>query len=430
MAHCAHVSVDGTGDRKLHCWVSRIGSPAHCEYGVPFVLEPRSSGIYLISVCDSFDAASVNHLGTVCVRLDRKRGSDGTAVVQSRRWVLPTDGSSYYDRHLAADAVTLRFELQNMAVVDITDTVFVPADTEIGTEPASDDYARDTYPESRRFGGFDLATLERQWMLLFPGTIIPGEAGIPLNLTVGSVYARNYLRKSLDLARELRAETLEEKARVFCGVLSIDAVYTDERTDDTKPAQIFGGREDCDGLSISVAAMVEAAKNLSLWGLAADEGALVRFLKRKEVYLVAGVASPAAGRHEAHMWVMLYEAGKRPLFGEATSVHREQTHFEMAAYAWSQKRCLIFCTTPEEGARPVIGVPEAEMGSLKITATPEKCSAAYLLEMPISKSLRGVDTARFCHHVVDKPDEKYPNAGGRFSRYIRGGGFRDKGGYS
>ena len=429
MSHCAHVSIVGTGEKKLHCWVSKLGSPAKCEFGTPFVLEPPSSATYLISVCSSFDSEEVIHLGTVYVSLRRKRGNHETVLVKSRRWVLPTNGASYYDRRLAPDAVTLKFQLQNVEAEDLTDTVFVPTDLEIGTEPASEDYSSDDYPESQSFGGFDLATLERQWMLLFPGTIVPGEAGIPLNLTVSSVYALRYLRKCLKLATELRAETLDEKARIFCGVLSLDATYVAERTDDTKPAQIFGGREDCDGMSISVAAMVEAAKNLSLWGLAADEGALVRFLKRKQVYLVAGVASPTAGRHEAHMWVMLYEAGKRPLFCEATSVHREQTHFEMAAYAWSQKNCLIFCTTPEEGARPVIGVGAAQMGALKITKTREKCPSSYLLLMKVNKSLRRTDPARFCHHIVDKPDDQFPNAGGRFSRYIQGGGFRDKGEY-
>jgi len=428
MVYCVHVSLEGVA-KKTHCWVSKVGTPAQCEFGTPFVLEPSSAATYLISACDSFDEREVHHLGTIYVRLKKSSGTNKTVTVQSKRWILPTNGDSYYNRRFASDAVKFKFQLQNMEILDLTHTVFVEPDKKMGTEDASDDYSSRNYPESQTYGGFNLATLERQWMLLFPGTIIPGETGIPLNLKVSSVYALSYLKKCIELSKKLRAETMDEKARVFCGVLSLEAKYVNERTDDTKPAQIFGGQEDCDGMSISVAAMVKAAKNLSLWGLGTEESALVQFLKKKEVYLVAGVASPQKGHHEAHMWIMLYEPTVRPLFCETTNVHREQTHFEMAAYAWSETNCYIFCRTIAHGGKPVIGIKQSEMGSLPIKTKAEKSPAAYLLKMKVHDCLKDIDPSHFCHQIEDKPDEQYPNAGGTFSRYIRGSGFRDQGGY-
>ena len=429
MEFCAHVSLKGV---KSHCWVTQISNsknkPARCELSTPFVLTCSSNQTsFLLSFCNSFDQSKVEHIGTVMVKLVKKAGANNAVEVQSKRWVLPKNGSSYYSRKLAQDCPLISFQLQNLDIVDESDIVFVPEGSEIGTEAAADDYFDDHgYPDSKNFMGYDTATLERQWMLLFPGTIVPGEAGIPLNLTVGPGYARECLKRGLQLAHSSGAQTVEEQFRVLCGVVSTFATYVNERTDDTKPAQIFGGREDCDGLSISTAAMLKTVANLSSSGLTGEERDLVKFLSGKKVYLVAGIASPSSGSYETHMWVMVLAAGHRPLFGECTSVHREQKHFKLAAYAWCEDHCYIFCDQQDGSSRPKIGIEESKMGGLSITTKRKNCPSHYLLQMKVNSSLRKVNIAKYCHHVLDARDAgPGTGGGGRFSKYIRSSRFED-----
>lgn len=431
MTHCAYVNVSEPG-KKVHCWVSEIGhgkKPARCEFSTPFLLTLKKDTKFLISVCDSFDAGEVLHHGTVFVSIEKKGGNVEDVSVKSQRWDLPTDGSSYYGRRPATDTVTLIFKLQNAVLSDHTKEVFIPVSQDLGTEDASDDYSSSSYPQGQTFGGIQTEALERQWMLLFPGTIIPGEAGIPLSLEVGPKYAKAYLAECLLVCKRQGAQTLEEKARVFGGVLSSSMRYINERTDDTKCAQIFGGQEDCDGFSISAAALFKAAQNLNEAELTAEQAELVHFLKQKEVHLVAGIACPQANRFEAHMWVMLWEKNRRPVFCEATSVHREQTHLKMPCYAWTEKNCFIFCEVERQGADQIIGVHESRMGVLKKVGKRISCASQYLLEMKVHSDLKKIDATKYLHHVHDNVDATNPGAGGKFSRYFRGREFRDRASY-
>ena len=428
MTHCAYVDVTEPG-KKVHCWVSEVGhgkKPARCEFSTPFLLNLEKNTSYLISICDSFDAGEVLHHGTVLVLLKKKRGNVENVSVKSQRWELPTDGSSYYGRRPAKNTAVLSFKLQNVVLSDHTEEVFIPVSQDLGTEDASDDYSSPNYPQGQTFGGIKTEALERQWMLLFPGTIVPGEAGIPLSLRVGPKYARAYVSECLEKSKREGAQTLEEKARVFAGILSGSSRYINERTDDTKCSQIFGGQEDCDGFSISAAALFKAAQKLNTSGLTAEAKDLVRFLKKKEVHLVAGIAAPTPGRFEAHMWIMLWEKGCRPIFCEATSVHREQTHLSMPCYAWTENECFIFCETKQKDQRPFIGVEESKMGNLHKEKKWISCPAQYLLKMKVHSDLKKFDVTRYLHYVNDDDDGSFPSTGGRFSRYIRGFDFRDR----
>lgn len=427
MEHCVHVNVvDKT--KKVFCWVTEYSGskkkPAVCKFHVPFLLSTNGKTGFLISVCDSFSSSNVVHHGSVFIELEKNSVFEKKQI-KSKRLVLPTDGRSYYERKEATETPTILFETQNSSVIDKTDNVCVPPDAPIPTEAASMYYMDDKlYPESQRFNGIDLASLERQWMLLFPLTLVPGQAGIPLNLKVCYRYAIECLGECEKYCTHHKIDTLEEKARVFGGILSTVLVYKNERTDDTKPAQIFGGQEDCDGMSISAAGMYHAAKKIPSKYLTPSGKSFVNFLKKKEIHLVAGVAGKTPDHNEPHMWVMLYQKGHRPVFCEATSVQKEQSHFKIAAYSWTETNCFIFCETRDSNGKARIGIMERGMGHLQQITKPEKFPSKYLLKMPVHSSLKK-DISRFCHFVLDEPDDASPGTGGRFSKYVRGSGFRD-----
>lgn len=416
--------------RDFFCWVSEYDGkkkkPAICKFRLPFLLHTKGKTGFLISICDSFSKTTVLHHGTIFIELEKSQSGRETTEIKSRRLVLPSDGRSYYERKESHNTPIVSFELQNSKLYDKTNAIAVAPGSPTPFDEAAEFYMdEDKYPRSQVFNGIDLASLERQWMLLFPLTIVPGQAGIPLNVKVSPVYALECLKESEKFCKQHRVETHEEKARIFCGVLSTVLNYKNERTDDTKCAQIFGGQEDCDGMSISAAAMVNAAKTIPFKLLDAEEKKFVSFLKRKEVHLVAGIAGKTVDHNEPHMWVMLYESKHRPIFCETTSIQKEQAHFKIAAYSWTEKNCFIFCETKEKNARPVIGIMEKGIGSLDKNSKAENYPSKYLMKMPVDSSMK-TNISEFCHFVLDQPDDENPGVGGRFSKYIRGSGFRDR----
>ena len=327
-------------------------------------------GRYLISLLDSLRRETV-HAGSVLV--SGTRAFPQTTACVPVRYQPPRDGSSYIGIPPIHDC---RFKVTIEGAVDETarleEQVDVP-DYEVYTSP--------DYPPTRVDGGISLETLERQCMLLFPTTLLPGCAGIPSMVSYSASFCERAVARVTAQTSDVR-----EQIRLLAGTLvSEGAVWVDERSDDTAAAELKLCRgDDCDGLSISARALLRCVGRHS----ATPVG---RLLRRSQIFLVAGTAD-LGGRPQAHMWVSVTPPGG-PIYGttincECTAARADESHFRFSAYRWSCSSCWVFV-----GPDNKIGVGKSSLDSLRESA-PRR--------LPASSKLRHVLSRAF-YHVVGEP---------------------------
>jgi hypothetical protein len=342
-------------------WVSRRGSSAQLRSIGPSGLAlPR--GRYLVSFLGLLNGDTV-HVGSVLVKLS---GGSARASAVPVRYQPRRDGTSYMSAppiHDAGFEVTIEGGTDETARLE-TGPVDVP-DYELYTSPA--------YPPSRTDGDVSLEALERQCMLLFPTTLIPGAAGIPAMITYPASMARKCLSgvdHSVPVATQIRL--------LAGSFIRLGARWVDERADDTGPAQLkLMQGDDCDGLSVSARALLQSvAKHCGN----TPAGAV---LHKSHIFLVAGTAL-LQGKVQAHMWV----AALTPdgvINCECTAESPGEDHFRFAAYAWSQSACYVLV-----GPDGKIGVEASNLTQGDLTN-----------KLRASSKLRSALSRAFYHVLVD-----------------------------
>lgn len=276
-------------------------------------------GRYLISFLGTVNGDTV-HSGSVLIKMTNVSAARGEATpvrYQPRR-----DGTSYMESPPIHDA---GFTVAIEGGVDET------ARLEEGPVDVPDYqlYTSARYPPSRTDGGVSLETLERQCMLLFPTTLIPGAAGIPSMVTYPASMAEKCL-SGVD-----HAAGVPTQIRLLAGsFMRLGARWVDERADDTGPAQLKLMRgDDCDGLSMSARALLQCvAKHC-------PSTAAGSVLRKSHVFLVAGTAL-LQGKVQAHMWVAAFTPSG-VVNCECTAETPDEAHFRYAAYAWSASACYV-----------------------------------------------------------------------------------------
>jgi hypothetical protein len=346
-------------------WVSRVGAgsrrgKAELRRVGPDGVEV-SGGTYLVSFLGTVGGDTV-HAGSVLVASETHAAGTARPV----RYQPKRDGTSYMEAqpiHDAGFTVTIDGGIDQTALLE-TGPVDVP-DYSLYTAP--------TYPPSRTDGGVALETLERQCMLLFPTTLLPGAAGIPGMLA----YSPDFARQCAEAVAK-KGEAGEEQVRMLAGALmQRGARWVDERADDTGPAQLKLMRgDDCDGLSVSARALLHSV------GQHCRNTALGALLHRSQIFLVAGTAN-LGGRVQAHMWVAVFTPGGA-VNCECTAVSRSEEHFRFAAYAWSRTACYVLV-----GADGKIGVRASALSKSDLKH-----------KLPASGKLRSALSAAY-YHVLD-----------------------------
>ena len=323
------------------------------------------AGKYLVSLVGPSGTAIV-HLGSVLVRTAPRAGVVTATPV---RYQPPRDGTSYMSAEPIHDCA---FTVEIEGGEDLT------SELEAGPIDVPDyaTYSSASYPPTRIDGGISLETLERQCMLLFPTTLLPGCAGIPGMVSYSAAFCRRAVAAVSKQTSDVRAQV-----RLLAGTLiSNGAKWVDERSDDTAPAEMKLCRgDDCDGLSISARALLQSV------GRHCGDTPAGRLLRRSHVLLVAGTAQ-LGGRLQAHMWVAVFPSagGSAGVINcESTASMAGESHFHLSAYMWSRSACWVLVA-----ADGLIGVAAAAVDKVKKQ------------KLPASAKLRSA-LSRAYYHVVD-----------------------------
>lgn len=346
-------------------WVSAIRrgrrSPAAFRKIEPGGL-PLEPGRYLISFLGSVGSDTV-HAGSVLVRISSTsaRGEASPVRYQPRR-----DGTSYMESrpiHDAGFTVTIEGGVDETARLE-EGPVEVP-DYSLYTSPS--------YPTSRTDESVSLETLERQCMLLFPTTLIPGAAGIPGMISYSPSFAQRCI-SGVDTAAPIATQV-----RLLAGsFMRLGARWVDERADDTAPAQMkLMQGDDCDGLSISARALLQSV------GKHCRSTPVGALLGKSHVFLVAGTAL-LQGKVQAHMWVAVLTPDG-VVNCECTAETRDENHFRYSAYAWSRSACYVLV-----GPDGKIGVEASKLRKKDLSH-----------KLPASSKLRAALTGAFYHVLED-----------------------------
>lgn len=323
------------------------------------------AGRYLLSFVGGVPAV---HFGSVLVASSR----GDTAECAPVRYQTPSDGTSY---------------LQTQAVHDSGFTVVVKDGKALELERGPVDvpdyatYSAPGYPATRIDGGISLETLERQCMLLFPCTLLPGCAGIPSMIEYSEAFCRRAVASC-------GAGSAAEQVRLLAGTLIANgARWVDERSDDTCPAEMKLCRgDDCDGLSVSARALLQSV------GRHCGDTEVGRLLRRSKVLLVAGTAD-LGGRMQAHMWVAVCTRDG-VINCECTAAMATESHFHLSAYLWSTRACWVLVAADH-----------------KIGVDPSLGSVEHGTKLPASSKLR-TTLARAYYHVVAGPYSDRPRDSG------------------
>ena len=311
-------------------WISKVGGRrANAELrtvGPEGIELPK--GTFLVSFLGRLKGGDTVHAGSVLLR----SGSQ-TCTATPVRYQPKRDGTSYMQCTPIRDA---GYVATAEGGEDLT------AELEKGAVDVPDYnlYTQEAYHalcDGQTDGGVALETLERQCMLLFPTTLIPGAAGIP-----GMVaYPPNLARHAVQSVAAVTSD-VNEQLRLLGGTfIKHGARWVDERADDTGPAQMKLMRgDDCDGLSVSARGLMH-----SIGKHCADTPVGAR-LRNSTVLLVAGTAT-LQGKVQAHMWVAVI--GRSSTVNcECTAVVRDEAHFRRAAYAWTTSACYVIMGNTKE----------------------------------------------------------------------------------
>ena len=318
------------------------------------------SGKHLISLVGPLPSGAVVHFGSVLVK---SSGSRSPVAAVPVRYEPTRDGTSYMSAKPIHDS---KFTVTIEGGEDLTHKLESgPVDV-----PDYATYSSKSYPRTRIDGGISLETLERQCMLLFPTTLLPGCAGIPGMVSYSAAFCRRAVASVTQQTTDVPSQV-----RLLAGTLIRNgAVWVDERSDDTGPAELKLCRgDDCDGLSVSARALLQSV------GRHCGDTAVGSLLRRSSVLLVAGTAQ-LGGRLQAHMWVAVFPRGGGVINCESTASMPGESHFHLSAYMWSSSACWVVVAS--DG---LIGMP-AE------SATPTQ-------KLPASSKLRLV-LSRAYYHVV------------------------------
>lgn len=320
-------------------------------------------GRYLISFLGTVNGDTV-HSGSVLIKMTNAPAAHGEA--SPVRYQPLRDGTSYMTAAPIHDA---GFTVAIEGGVDET------ARLEEGPVDVPDYslYTSSSYPPSRTDGSISLETLERQCMLLFPTTLLPGAAGIPGMIAYSPSFAQKCV-SGVDSALPLPVQL-----RLLAGTfMRLGGRWVDERADDTGPAQLKLMRgDDCDGLSISARALLQGV------GQHCRSTPLGALLGKSQAFLVAGTAL-LQGKVQAHMWVAVLTPDG-VVNCECTAETRDEEHFRYSAYAWSRSACYVLV-----GADGKIGVEAAKLRKQDLK---HKFSA--------SSKLRAALSAAFYHVLED-----------------------------
>lgn len=356
---------------KTKAWVSRVGASGsrrrEREPAKLIVLDAGGvvlpAGRYLITLLGTIGSAVVVHVGSVL--LDSKKTGDAEAIPV--RYQPARDGTSYMNSSPIRDAGF---------TVSVTDGADATAALVGGPEDVPDyaSYTAASYPPTRIDGEISLETLERQCMLLFPTTLLPGAGGIPCMMAYSAAFCRDAVGRAA-----AEGGDVAEQIRLLAGtLLRRGAVWVDERSDDTGPAELKLLRgDDCDGLSVSARALL-----LSVARHCGDTP-VGRALNRATILLVAGTAR-LGGREQAHMWVTVFTADGA-INCECTNISKTEKHFRYAAYAWSRSACYV-----------LVG-PDGQIGITASALT--RGSLAH--KLPVSGKLRAALNGAYYHVLED-----------------------------